>query len=231
MTAENMLNLTIAALFLLGTHFGIASTPLRAELVGRVGERGYRALYSLLAVVAMAWLVMAWRAAPFVPLWEAGAGLRHLALLLMPLAFLLVVCAVTASNPTVMGQRPDPDAGAPATGIIRVTRHPFMWGVGLWAILHLLANGDEASILFFGALAVLSLGGTTLIDARRTRENAAGWGVFLQATSNLPLAAVLQRRQRLALGEIGLWRVALALALYVLLLWLHPRLFGVSPLA
>src|SRR3712207_8000983 len=50
----------------------------------------------------------------------------------------------------------------------------------------------------------------------------------LQATSNLPFAAILQRRQRLVVGEVGLWRVALALGLYVVLLWLHPRLFGRS---
>jgi uncharacterized membrane protein len=229
--AEAMLNLLIAALFLIGTHFGIASTPLRAELMARVGDKAYRGLYSLLALVALGWLITAWRAAPFVPLWDPGAGMRHLALTLMPLAFLLVVCAVTAPNPTVVGQKPDPDAAAPATGIIRVTRHPFMWGVGLWAVLHVLANGDQASAIFFGALAVLALAGTVLIDARRTRENAPGWGVFLQATSSVPFVAVLQRRQRLALGEIGLWRAALALGLYVLFLWLHPWLFGVSPLA
>jgi uncharacterized membrane protein len=137
---------------------------------------------------------------------------------------------VTAPNPTAVGQRPDPDAGPPATGIIRVTRHPFMWGVGLWAILHLLANGDQASVLFFGALAVLALAGTFLIDARRTRENAPGWGVFLQATSNLPFAAILERRQRFVPREVGLWRVVAALGLYVLFLWLHPWLFGVDPL-
>ncbi len=72
--------------------------------------------------------------------------------------------------------------------------------------------------------------GTFLIDARRTRENAPGWGVFLQATSNLPFVAILERRQKLVAGEIGLWRVALALAAYVVLFWLHPWLFGVSPL-
>jgi uncharacterized membrane protein len=225
-----MLNLTVAAVFLIGTHFGIASTPLRGELIGRVGENGYRVLYSLLALVALVWLATAWRAAPYLPLWDAGAGLRHLALALMPLAFLLVVCAVTTSNPTVVGQKPDPDARSPAVGIVRVTRHPFMWGVALWALLHLLANGDEASVVFFGAFVVLALAGTLLIDARRTRENAPGWGVFLQATSNLPFAAILQRRQRLAVGEVGLWRVALALGLYVVFLWLHPWLFDVSPL-
>lgn len=226
-----MLNLAVAALFLVGTHFGLASTPLRGELVERVGEHVYRLLYSLLAVVALVWLITAWRAAPVIPLWHAGAGLRHLALVLMPVAFLLVVCAITSANPTVIGQRPDPDTGAPATGIIRITRHPFMWGVGLWALLHLLANGDQASVLFFGAFAILSLVGTRLIDARRTRENAPGWGVFLQATSNVPFAAILERRQRFVPREIGLWRAALALALYVLFLWLHPWLFGVTPLA
>ena len=224
-----MLNLTIAALFLIGTHLGIASTGLRRELVSRLGEGVYRLVYSLLALAALAWLIAAWRSAPIVPLWTAGAGQRHLALALMPFAFLLLVCAVSAANPTALGQRPDPDA-APATGIIRVTRHPFMWGVGLWALLHLLANGDLASLLFFGSLALLALCGTLLIDARRTRENAPGWGVFLQATSNLPMLAILERRQRLAPGEIGLWRLALALAAYVILLWLHPVLFGVSPL-
>ena len=49
----------------------------------------------------------------------------------------------------------------------------------MWAILRILVNGDQASLLFFGGLAVLALGGTTLIDARRTREAAPGWGVFL----------------------------------------------------
>ena len=144
---------------------------------------------------------------------------------------LLVVCAVTAANPTVVGQRPIPTPQSPASGIIRVTRHPFMWGVALWALLHLLANGDQASVIFFGSLAVLALAGTFLIDARRTRENAPGWGVFLQATSNLPFAAILRAPAKLVPGEIGLWRAALALGpLRRCFFWLHPWLFGVSPL-
>lgn len=225
-----MLNLAVAALFLLGTHFGIASTSLRQQLIARVGERAYRTLYSLLALAALAWLIFAWAAAPIVPLWESGIGFRHLMAAVMPLAVLLVICAITAANPTVIGQRPDPDAAAPATGIIRVTRHPFMWGVAIWAVLHLGANGDKASLIFFGTLAILALAGTVLIDRRRTRQNTPGWGVFLQATSNLPFAAIIERRQKLVPAEIGLWRVALALGLYVAVFWLHPMLFGVAPL-
>lgn len=225
-----MLNLAIAALFLLGTHFGIAAPSLRADLVQRIGERYYRVLYSLVAIVALVWLVTAWHAAPLHPLWPTSFAIRHLVVALMPLAFLLIVCAVTAPNPTVIGQRPDPDAASPATGIIRVTRHPFLWGTALWALLHLLANGDQASLLFFGSFLVLALFGTIRIDSRRMRENAPGWGVFLQATSNVPFVAIIERRQRLQLGEIGLWRVALALGLYVVFFWLHPWLFGANPL-
>lgn len=225
-----MENLVVAAVFLVGTHLGVSSSPLRPALVQRLGERGYLALYSLLSLLAIFWLVTAWKAAPHLPLWDPGAGLRHLTLAVMPVASLLVVCGLTRPNPTSVGQRPDPDAREPATGILRVTRHPFLWGVGIWAVSHVLANGDAASSVFFGALGTLALLGTILIDAKRTRAPPPGWGVFLQATSNIPLAAVAQRRQRLSLREIGLARVALALGLYVLLVWAHPWLFGVSPL-
>lgn len=223
-----MSNLVIAALFLVGTHLGIANSQLRQQLVASIGEGPYRILYSLIAVVAIAWLVHAWGAAPVQPLWVPGPGLRHLPLLVMPIACLLLVCALSQRNPTALGQAPDPDAAEPARGIIRITRHPMMWAVALWGIVHVLANGDLASLVFFGAFAVLALAGTVLIDARRTEQRPPGWGVLLQRTSNLPFQAILERRQRLALGELGLGRVAAGLALYVALIWLHPWLFGVA---
>ena len=76
-----------------------------------IGEGPYRVLYSLLALVALAWLVFAGGRTDRAAL-GSGAGLRHLAAALMPLAFLLLACAVTAPNPTVIGQRPDPDASS-----------------------------------------------------------------------------------------------------------------------
>lgn len=223
-----MSNLLIAALFLVGTHLGIASSQLRPQLVASIGEGPYRILYSLVSIVAIAWLVHAFGAAPFQPLWEPGPGLRHLPLLVMPVACLFLVCALTQRNPTALGQAPDPDAAEPARGIIRITRHPMMWAVTLWGVVHVLANGDLASLVFFGAFAVLALAGTVLIDARRTEQRPPGWGVLVQRTSNLPFQAILERRQRLVPGEIGLARVAAALALYVGLIWLHPWLFGVA---
>ena len=48
-----MSNLVVAALFLLGTHFGISSTHLREQLISAAGERAYLALYSLISFVAI----------------------------------------------------------------------------------------------------------------------------------------------------------------------------------
>lgn len=223
-----MSNLLIAALFLVGTHLGIPNTQLRPHLVATIGEGLYRILYSLISIVSIAWLVHAWSAAPLRVLWTPGPGLRHFPLLVMPVACLLLVCALTQRNPTALGQAPDPDTPEPARGIVRVTRHPMLWAVALWAIVHILANGDLASLLFFGAFAVLALAGSVLSDARRTEQRPPGWGVFLQRTSNLPFQAILERRQRLVPAEIGLPRLVAALALYVGLIWLHPWLFGVA---
>jgi len=102
-----------------------------------------------------------------------------------------------------------------------------MWAIGLWGIAHVLANGDLAGLLAFGSLAFLALAGTLAIDARRSRVNPPGWGVFVQCTSNLPFKAVLDRRQRLVPGEIGRTRIAIALLIYVGTVWLHPWFIGV----
>jgi uncharacterized membrane protein len=72
----------------------------------------------------------------------------------------------------------------PPEGIVRVTRHSFLIGVGLWAVVHLIANGDVASFIFFGALAVTALAGPVSIDAKRRRALGPAWQSF----------AALQRR-------------------------------------
>ena len=223
-----MTDLFIAALFFVGTHIGIGTTPLRAEVIERVGEGWYRLLFSLVSIAAIVWLVMAYRAAPFVPLWQGGAVFNGLAILVMPVACLFLATALVQPNPTAIGQQPDPDAPEPARGMLRITRHPMMWGIGLWAITHLLANPDQASVVFFGAFAVLALGGAAALDHRLTRQNRPGWGVFVQRTSFLPFAAVLEGRQHVVWSEIGWQPLALAIGLYVVLLLLHPWLFGVA---
>jgi uncharacterized membrane protein len=226
-----MTQLIVAAAVLLASHFGLSSTPLRAWLVARLGERAYLALYSLIAFAAFAWLIIAWARAPYVELWPTGPGLAGVPFLIMPIALLLVVSGLSTPNPTAVGAPDRPGQSPPVRGIVRITRHPFMWGVGLWAGAHILANGDLASLVLFAAVGVLALLGTLLIDRKYAARRGPDWQEFAAATSNLPLAAVFAGRQRLAFAEIGWWRVALALAVYALLLAAHPWLFGGAPLA
>src|SRR5271157_4126809 len=113
-------------------------------------------------------------------------------------------------------------------GIVRVTRHPFLIGVGLWAVVHLIANGDLASFIFFGSLAVTALAGTVSIDAKRRRALGRAWQSFAAQTSIVPFAAIAAGRTRFKLDEIAAWQWAAAIITYVLFLGGHSHIFGVS---
>src|SRR3546814_8355689 len=78
-------------------------------------------------------------------------------LLVMPLACILLVAGLTSPNPTLVGGERFFDGApeSPAVGILSVTRHPFLWGTGLWALSHLLANGDLSYVVIMVGIAVL----------------------------------------------------------------------------
>ncbi|MBI2963161.1 MAG: hypothetical protein HYY35_05350 [Deltaproteobacteria bacterium] len=225
-----MTALVLAALFLPLTHFGISSSRLRDALVRRLGEQPYRGLYSLITLGALVWLVRSYRAAPTELLWVAPAAVRGVAVAMVFVAFLLMVLGATTPNPTTIGaerllERPDV-----VRGILRVTRNPFLWGVGLWALAHVAVVGDLAGVVLFASIGALGLIGAPLVDAKKAERHGERWRAFAAATSSVPFLAVAQGRQRLALSEIGWWRVVLAVALFVATLLVHRWAFGVSPL-
>ena len=220
-----MTHLILASLVFLATHY-VSSTPLRDALVATAGSRAYLAVYTLVAFATLGWMIHAFYHAPFINLWYA-VSLRAVPLALMPFALIFFVCAITAPNPSALGQEKHLKAAEPARGIVRVTRHPFMWSFGVWALSHLIARGDAASLVFFGTFALLALSGTVLIDRRKAR--GGDWKQFAAVTSNLPFAAILAGRNRFVVSEIGWWRIALGLALYGALLHFHHALFGAQP--
>ena len=164
---EPMTHLVLAAAAFLATHY-IASTPLRAALVARLGK-AYLALYSLFAFVTLGWMIWAFYHAPFINLWYAVA-LRPLPLFVMPFALVFIVCALATPNPTLVGQEKLLKSAAPAHGILRITRHPLMWGFMLWGASHIVARGDAAALIFFGTFVVLALSGSWLIDRRKAAD-------------------------------------------------------------
>ena len=216
--------LIIATVVFLLTHF-VPSTPLRPALLAAIGEGPYRGLYVVVAFATLGWMIWAYARAPAQEvLWTP---LRHLPLAVMPFSLILVVGGLVKQNPTAVGAERMLAEEEPARGMIRITRHPFMWGSILWAAVHILANADGKSIVFFGGFLILAGLGTVLIDRRKSA--LAGWPRFAERTSNVPFLAIAQRRNRIAWPEIGWLRPAIGLALYAALLALHPWLFGVRP--
>lgn len=220
--------LLATATFVLG-HFVLSSLAVRRGLIRSLGENGFRIGYSVAVTAAFLWMLFAYARAPFVPVWEPPAWTAWIPVLTMPLVALLVVCAFTTRNVTAVGGEGQATAPDPAPGIMRVTRHPFLVGASLWALAHLAANGDAAGMILFAGILVLAVGGMAHIDMRRRAALGGAWGPVALTTSAVPFAALLSGRARPDWAGIGLWRVAVALALYLALLLLHAPLFGVSP--
>jgi len=217
-----------ATLLFVGGHFLLSGEPLRARLVDLLGDGLFRGLYSLIMLAALAAMIVIYGEAPRAPVWTPPSVLRWVPLVVMPIASVLLVSALTTANPTMVGGEKLLD-GRPETaavGILTVTRHPFLWATALWAAAHLCVRGDAASIILFTGILVLSLGGMAHIDKRREAALGSDWGPVAMTTSRLPFQAVLQGRCKLDLAGIGWARLLGGLALYALLLPAHGWALG-----
>jgi len=222
-----MLTLVAASAYFLLIHFGVSGTRMRDRLVRRLGAGAYRGAFALASLVGLVWMIHAYRHAPTMELWGAVPGFRRAAYVLVFIAFLFMVIGITTPSPTRVGMESQVGRGSDAArGMVRITRHPFLWGVALWAVVHLVVNGDVASLILFGSLLVLALGGTLAIDAKRQRNFGEQWIGFANVTSDIPFAAIAAGRNRLgpALAEIGIWRPVAAMLVYVVAFYLHGRL-------
>lgn len=229
-----MFSLIAAALFFILLHLLVSGTRLRDVLIARIGQGPYMALFVLASFAGLGWLGYAyatargeaWNAA----YWGVTPATRHVQLALQLLAFLLIVPGLMTPNPTSVRQEGALERPDVIKGMLRITRHPFLWGVAIWALGHLLVNGERASIILFGAMLILAIYGTASIDAKRKRALGATWEGFAAQTSNVPFGAILSGRQKLSLGEIGVVKVVVAVAVWAALLFGHPHAFGVAAL-
>lgn len=197
--------------------------PVRPWLQARTGKSGFTLAYSALSLTVLGWLIAAAGRAPYVPLWH-----REPWQALVPLTLMLPVCLILAlvlarPNPFSFGGARNDRFDPARPGIVRWSRHPLLLALALWAIAHVVPNGDLAHVILFGTFAVFALLGGRLIDRRKSREMGTEWQRLRVAVSGAPVLA-------LNVSHETLLRLLVAAALYIALLGLHPALFGVSPL-
>ncbi|WP_262028843.1 NnrU family protein [Microvirga sp. Mcv34] len=189
--------LILGLLIFLGMHSFSMARGRRAALVGRIGEGPYKGLYSVVSLLGIVLIAIGfghYRANGYIPVWEPPVWTRHLALLLVWLAF---ICLAAAYLP-----------GRIKAGL----KHPMLAGVKIWAVAHLLANGDLGSILLFGSILVWAV--LARISAKRRDVAAQHGGTATPAGWRNDVLA-------LVVGTIAYLAFAF---------WLHPWLIGVPVL-
>ena len=161
---------------------------IKTKLLNTMGENGYKAVFSLFILSALALIVVGWRSMVPTQLYYLSGSIRHLLLLLMPIAFILFAAA---NYPTRIKQ---------------YIRHPQLTGVFIWAIAHLLLNGDSRSLLLFTGLSIWAILEIIFInkrDGKWVKPDKPSWKTEV----------------------IG---ITISLSVMIIVIMLHPYIAGVS---
>lgn len=225
-----MTELALAALVFLGLHI-LPAINARGWVIKKMGDPAYMGLFSLASVLGFAWMIAAYNNAPDAePLWITGDAIRWFTVALMLFVFVLVVAGVTTRNPSMVMGGDALKTSKPWAGIFAITRHPLMWGIAIWAALHLLNRPTMVSLLFFGTLGMLAVGGSKLQENRKRKELGDAWKAFEEQTSFMPFAGIIDGSAKFHLADIGSWRLAAATALWAFMLYAHGFILGAPAL-
>ena len=193
-----MMLLIVGLILFLGVHLLPTSPELRAGLQARLGTNGYKAIFSLLSLAGLIVIVLGYHKLQLHPgknpiLWNPPEWTRHFAAGLMLPAMVLLVASVIPSR-------------------IRTTiRHPMLSAIKIWALAHLISNGDLGGVLLFGSFLAFAVYDRISVKRRGT----------LGPLGNAKPPSVVNDVIVIVLG----------IALYAALLFGgHAWLFGVSPL-
>jgi len=189
------MTLLIAAIVIFfGIHLVPTMGDLRGRLVGRLGESGYRAMFAVLSAASLILLIYAFAKAPSVTIWSPPSWTRWIAIILMWPAFIFLVAAYVPGK------------------IKERLKHPFLVAIKTWALAHLIANGDLASMILFASfLAYAVYDRISLKTGRRPTSLVAVEGAPKPRNDTIAVVA--------------------GTALYLAtLFWLHQAVIGVAPL-
>jgi uncharacterized membrane protein len=215
-----------ALLAFLLTHFVPTRPAIRTRLVATLGRRLWFSLYGIVSLLVTAWAIHAAGRAPFLELWPQLSWTRWVPNLVLPVAILLATLGLPARTVTLGGPREPHGAPGP---FARLTRHPLLWALTLWALAHLAPNGDLAHAILFGGFAAMGLLAIPAFDARARRAlSPEAAQAYFAKTSALSLRPLLDPRWWREAASPQ--RLLLAIVLWAALLLLHPWALGASPL-
>ncbi len=226
---DPLVGTVVLGVLFVGTHVGLAAAPVRSRLVARLGEWGFRWLFFAVAAVTFAALTI-WYAD------HRGAGGPGLALGDIPVLrgplLVAVAAGVTLMIASLAGYRGSPyevDApGASRTprGLDRITRHPFMAGMALFAGAHALLAPHRSATILMLALAVLAVAGPWHQDVKLARLRGRPFADWLAATSAVPFAAIAAGRQHFVWRELPIGAIVAGAVLAVWLRRVHGDVFA-----
>ncbi len=174
-----------------GIHFiPSLAQGMRASLIERLGETFYKIAFALGIVLSIVFMIVGWRSTAPIGIYDPPAWGAPVGSLLVLVAFILFGVAHGKTN------------------VKRFIRHPQLTGLVIWAAGHLLANGDNRSLVLFGMLGLWAIVEMMLISRRE-----GAWA----RPDPMPLT-----------GEIR--PVVAGLVIFAAFLFAHPYLFGVSPI-
>jgi len=222
-----IVGLALATFAFVGTHF-LMSHPLRPALVARLGERGFALLYSLVALVTFALLILAYRAVPgSAPLWIAPPWWWPVASALMLVASILLAGSLVGNQAFPNPGAPPKAIGAPR-GVFAITRHPMNWSFILWALVHISLAGSPHNLIVAGGIFSLALFGSLGQDSKKERLLGDAWRDWEARTSFVPFGALVSGKVRARDAIPGAVALVGGIALWALVASYHAPL--VSPL-
>jgi uncharacterized membrane protein len=189
--------LVLGLVLFLGVHsVRIVADGWRTRTLARVGEMPWKGVYSLVSAAGLALIVWGYGLARQQPvvLWVPPLGMRHAAALLTLAAFVLLAAAYVPRN-----------------ALKARLHHPMVLGVKVWALAHLLSNGNLADVLLFGSFLLWAV---FSFRAARQRDRALGTTYRPGTAAGTGVAVAVGAAAWLGFA----W-------------WAHAWLIGVAPLA
>lgn len=212
-----LVELVAANIAFVGSHFAM-SHPLRAPMVKLLKEGGFSAVYSLVSAATLLWVYLAYKAAPSADLGGSGE-IGWIIATIITLPALVMLAGSFAGNPALPTPAAETQARAEPKGVFKVTRHPMMWAIGLWALSHVVLMANWRSVITALAMGFLALVGAHMQDRKKEELMGDAWAAWESKTSFLPRWG--------ALFTAGLLCWAIGLAAWLALSWLHMPLGGI----